>query len=165
MTIDNDSATSADVEVTTHIFVANASDQPAGGSVATIPAHQVTVAGTSSAIVRGSTTVANPRLWGPPPGQAPHLYVAVTQVSGATGLVDEVQTTFGIRELRFDPVDGLFVNGEPVYMQGVNQHHDLGTLGAAFNVRAAECQLEILRGWAATPSAWPTTRPPPNSSI
>ncbi len=27
----------------------------------------------------------------------------------------------------------------------MNQHHDLGALGAAFNVRAAERQLEILR--------------------
>jgi hypothetical protein len=27
----------------------------------------------------------------------------------------------------------------------VNQHHDLGALGAAFNTRAAERQLEILR--------------------
>ena len=34
---------------------------------------------------------------------------------------------------------------QSVRMQGVNQHHDLGALGAAFNTRAAERQLEILR--------------------
>lgn len=32
-----------------------------------------------------------------------------------------------------------------MYIQGVNQPHDLGALGAAFNYRAAERQLEILR--------------------
>jgi beta-galactosidase len=37
------------------------------------------------------------------------------------------------------------VNGEHVEAKGVNNHHDLGALGAAFNVRAAERQLEILR--------------------
>ena len=45
----------------------------------------------------------------------------------------------------FDPVKGVLVNGKPVRIQGVNQHHDLGALGAAFNTRAAERQLEILR--------------------
>jgi beta-galactosidase len=37
------------------------------------------------------------------------------------------------------------VNGERIKICGVNQHHDLGALGAAFNIRAAERQLEILR--------------------
>ena len=39
----------------------------------------------------------------------------------------------------------LLVNGKAIRVQGVNQHHDLGALGAAFNTRAAERQLEILR--------------------
>ena len=37
------------------------------------------------------------------------------------------------------------VNGEHITIKGVNQHHDLGALGAAFNTRAAERQLEILQ--------------------
>ncbi|MDX1283786.1 MAG: beta-galactosidase GalB, partial [Draconibacterium sp.] len=40
---------------------------------------------------------------------------------------------------------GLLVNGEHIPVKGVNQHHDLGCLGAAFNIRAAERQLEILQ--------------------
>lgn len=59
--------------------------------------------------------------------------------------VDEYETRFGIRSVQFDPVKGVTVNGRPVRIQGVNQHHDLGALGAAFNTRAAERQLEILR--------------------
>src|SRR5690606_30054823 len=39
----------------------------------------------------------------------------------------------------------VLVNGERITIQGVNQHHDLGALGAAFNTRAAERQLEMLR--------------------
>jgi beta-galactosidase len=44
----------------------------------------------------------------------------------------------------FDPEKGLLVNGKSVRIQGVNQHHDLGALGAAFNTRAAERQLQML---------------------
>ena len=45
----------------------------------------------------------------------------------------------------FDPDSGIYVNDELIKIKGVNQHHDLGALGAAFNIRAAERQLEILR--------------------
>ena len=37
------------------------------------------------------------------------------------------------------------MNGERIQIKGVNNHHDLGALGAAFNTRAAERQLEMLR--------------------
>ncbi|KAJ0103735.1 hypothetical protein J7T55_011005 [Diaporthe amygdali] len=51
----------------------------------------------------------------------------------------------GIRTIKFGANNGLEVNGQKVYIQGVNQHHDLGALGTAFNIRAATRQLEILR--------------------
>ena len=90
-------------------------------------------------------TLAKPRLWGPPPTQRPHLYVAETTVSRQGRVIDRYDTPFGIRDLRFDPKQGVFVNGERIVIRGANQHHDLGALGAAFNTRAAERQLEILR--------------------
>ena len=37
------------------------------------------------------------------------------------------------------------LNGVPMKIHGVNQHHDLGALGAAVNTRAMERQLEILK--------------------
>ena len=47
--------------------------------------------------------------------------------------------------LIFTPRDGMLVNGNRVEIRGVCNHHDLGALGAAFNTRAAERQLEILK--------------------
>jgi len=91
-----------------------------------------------------SVTIKSPSLWGPSPSQTPNLYVAVTRLYASGKIIDEYETQFGIRSLQFDPVKGLLLNGKPVRMQGVNQHHDLGALGAAFNTRAAERQLEIL---------------------
>jgi beta-galactosidase len=69
----------------------------------------------------------------------------VTTLEQQGKVVDEYRTPFGIRSLELDPDRGVLVNGEHIYLQGVNQHHDLGALGAAFNVRAAERQLEVLR--------------------
>ena len=58
--------------------------------------------------------------------------------------MDSYETPFGIRTLKFDPNEGIFVNGERTELKGVCDHHDLGALGAALNYRALQRQLEIL---------------------
>ncbi|MDG5767568.1 glycoside hydrolase family 2 TIM barrel-domain containing protein [Balneolales bacterium ANBcel1] len=87
--------------------------------------------------------VPQPRLWS---DTEPNLYTAVTEVYLEESLVDRYETTFGIREFRFDAEHGFFLNGEPVKIRGVCNHHDLGALGAAVNTRAIERQLEIMQG-------------------
>ena len=114
-------------------------------NVATFPKSVSIIQGGKKLEVENSVTIKNPLLWGPPPSQKPNLYAAITRLYSNGKPIDEYETVFGIRTLKFDPLKGLLVNGEPVRMQGVNQHHDLGALGAAFNTRAAERQLEILR--------------------
>ena len=83
-----------------------------------------------------------PRLWSV---ENPSMYKAVTKVFADGKLSDEYETPFGIRYFKFDPAKGFFLNGKPMKLLGVNNHHDLGALGAAFNTRAAERQLEILK--------------------
>jgi beta-galactosidase len=75
----------------------------------------------------------------------PVLYKAITKIYANGELTDQYETPFGIRFFRFDPAKGFFLNGKPMKILGVNNHHDLGALGAAFNTRAAERQLEILK--------------------
>jgi len=145
LTIDNDSPRSETVKVATRIHVLDGRGVRAGNAVASIAPVEVTVAGRSNATVVGSVTMPNPRLWGPPPNQRPNRYVAVTTVSHLGRTVDSYETRFGIRDLRFAGDRGIFVNGERIYINGVNQHHDLGALGAAVKTPAAERQLEILR--------------------
>lgn len=116
-----------------------------GDAVATFAPIRTQVAAGGSATVEGSVILKNPRLWGPPPTQAPNRYVAVTTLLRNDKPIDQYETLFGVRSLRFDPNSGVHVNGELIKLKGVNQHHDLGALGAAFNTRAAERQLEILR--------------------
>jgi len=144
VTLDNDSKADAIVDVETRFYALDAEGRPVGAAVDSIAAEAASVAAGRSATVRGSVTFSNPGLWGPPP-QRPNRYVAVTTVSHEGRTVDRCETCFGIRDVRFDPERGVFVNGERIFIKGVNQHHDLGALGAAFNVRAAERQLEMLR--------------------
>ncbi|MBD5778081.1 DUF4982 domain-containing protein [Pelagicoccus sp. NFK12] len=145
VTVDNDGDSAASVVVSTDIFRADENGKAKGRKIASLKALEGELEAGASATFADSVVIKNPKLWGPYPNQEPHLHVAVTKVRAADGSVDTYETTFGIRDLRFDGEKGLFVNGERIYLQGANQHHDLGALGAAFNVRAAERQLEILR--------------------
>jgi beta-galactosidase len=145
VTVANSTPIEARVGVATEIYELDAADRRTDTAVATLASTDAIVAAGGNSVVRGSVSLAKPRLWGPPPSQQPHRYVAVTTVTHAGRPSDVYETRFGIREIRFDPAHGVLVNGQPIRIQGVNQHHDLGALGAAFNVRAAERQLEMLR--------------------
>jgi beta-galactosidase len=96
-----------------------------------------------AAPANGSTTVdqqlfvANPRRWD---FATPNLYTAVVTLAG-----DKETVAFGIRTFQFTANDGFHLNGRRVQLNGVNLHHDLGALGAAFNLRAMERQLEIMK--------------------
>ena len=145
ITIDNDSKEDVTVKVDTRIFVLDAEGNKAGAVVAAFePLNSSVVAGKRTR-VESSIGFKNPRLWGPPPSQSPNRYVAVTTLWKNDKPIDQYETRFGIRSLRLDPKSGIYVNGENIKIKGVSLHHDLGPLGAAFNTRAAERQLEILR--------------------
>jgi beta-galactosidase len=144
-TIDNHLTSEAKIRVSTDIFVLDDAGVKVGQAVATFSPTETSIEAGGSSKVKGSVSLENPRLWGPPPQQKPNRYVAVTTVSQQGTPIDRYETRFGIRSVRFDPNEGVFVNGERVPLRGVNQHHDLGALGAAFNERAAERQLELLQ--------------------
>ncbi|MFV0591594.1 MAG: beta-galactosidase GalB [Draconibacterium sp.] len=143
--IDNNSAANATVKVQTKIFSLDSEGKPAGKAVAVLKNSITTIPANGCRSFTDSVVIKNPKLWGPPPSQKPNLYLAVTEIVQDGKTVDWYKTRFGIRSLEFNPDKGLLVNGEHIFMKGVNQHHDLGSLGAAFNTRAAERQLEILR--------------------
>ncbi|HEY0504780.1 MAG TPA: beta-galactosidase GalB [Lysobacter sp.] len=149
VSVDNDSTTAASVAVATEVFALDADGAKSGRAVVRIDGGHTTIPPDSGATLAASATLARPRLWGPPPTQQPHRYVAVTTVMRDGRVVDRVETPFGIRSIRFDADEGLQVNGERIVIKGVNNHHDLGALGAAFNLRAAERQLQILRDMGA----------------
>lgn len=95
----------------------------------------------STTRVAQSINLSNPQLWST---TRPYLYRVQTTVLQGKKAIDSYETPLGVRTAVFGP-QGFLLNGQVLRIQGVNQHHDLGALGAAFNVRAAERQLEILR--------------------
>lgn len=76
---------------------------------------------------------------------APHIYTLKKTLLIDGKLADEQIAAFGIRSIHFDREKGFFLNNQPLKIKGVCMHHDLGALGAAFNYRAAERQLHILK--------------------
>jgi len=143
--IDNDSQNDVVVSTITKIFELDSEGKQSGDVVAEIKTSETKITAVNKGKVEGSAIIENPKLWGPPPTQTPKQYVAVTTLFYGEKQIDQYETKFGIRSLRFDPNSGVYVNGELIKIKGVNQHHDLGALGVAFNTRAAERQLEILR--------------------
>jgi beta-galactosidase len=86
--------------------------------------------------------VSDPKLWSV---TTPYLYKAVTHVECDGKICDNYETNFGIRSFEFHSDKGFSLNGKPLKILGVCNHHDLGCLGSAVNIRAIERQLEILK--------------------
>ena len=82
VTVDNDSKQSANVSVATEIFALDANGHKTGAAVAEHRAGESADCPQAQApSPKAAATVANPKLWGPPPQQQPNRYVAVTTVS------------------------------------------------------------------------------------
>jgi beta-galactosidase len=100
----------------------------ADGSVVATAASTRTIAGQSEANFDQVLAVANPRLWHP---DHPFLYTLRTLVRDNAGQVDEQTVRIGIRQIRFDRTDGLFINDEKFVSIGANRHQDHPYVGYA----------------------------------
>ena len=96
-------------------------------------AHAYSQDGTVSAAL----TIPQAEAWSP---DHPVLYTLRYQYGTESG-----SFRIGLRMLRFDPNEGLFINGCHVKLKGVCLHHDLGALGAAFHEKAAARQLRVMK--------------------
>lgn len=131
----NDGPTARQVLITSTILDAN------GKSVATAESRVTLPAGASQP-VDALLSLENARRWSL---EAPYRYVLVSRVSSGADLLDRYQTSFGVRDIEWSANEGFQLNGKRVPLNGVCMHHDLGALGAAWNTRAAERQLQILK--------------------
>ena len=89
-----------------------------------------------------TVAVAAPRLWSP---ETPSLYSLRIRIVHDGEGVDEYATPFGIRSLRFDANEGFFLNGQPLKMKGVCEHHDAGCVGAAVPDGVLRRRLRLLK--------------------
>lgn len=135
-TVINQSAAARDVSLQVSLV---GPDGRAGPIAETRPQ---TVAAGQSADFQQDILVANPALWNL---DRPALYHAVTKVRSAGTVLDDETTTFGIREARFEPATGFWLNGKNLKILGVCLHSDGSAFGSAVPLGVWERRLAMLR--------------------
>ena len=159
-------------EITVRTTVMNNSNKPA-----TFRIEERIVDGNDTEITTGSSTgltlrpgeqqqyhsqytVTNPKLWSL---ESPALHQLVTTIRADGEVLDRYGTTFGIREVRFDPDRGFFLNGEHVKILGTNLHQDHAGVGVA--VPDALQEYRIRRLQAVGSNAIRTSHNPPTPEL
>ena len=140
-TVDNRGPQAAAVSAQAEIFEMTP-EGAAGRKVAATTAVEQKIDAAGSAKCELAAAVPQPRLWDL---ERTNRYVARISVSTGGNAVDVYDQPFGFRTIEFTPRDGFKLNGRRVPLQGTCNHHDLGSLGSALNLRALERQLEILK--------------------
>jgi beta-galactosidase len=95
------------------------------------PGHQIELTQT--------LRIANPKLWS---CDNPNLYRIVSKLSDGA---DTVETTFGIRTLRWDSKEGFFLNGKHLKIKGTCNHQHHAGVGIALPDRLQSLRIEKLK--------------------
>ncbi|HTR40127.1 MAG TPA: glycoside hydrolase family 2 TIM barrel-domain containing protein, partial [Pseudomonadales bacterium] len=101
-----------------------------------------TVAANGSSKLSPQMTYLKPHLWNL---DSPSLYQVVSEVSVDGQILDEITSTFGIREFHFDAATGFWLNGQNFKIKGVAIHADGGAFGAAVPLGVWEQRLTALK--------------------
>lgn len=140
--LENLSDEAADLMVESALHELDAVGNKIGSPIATLGASDLVLLSGKSLVNHSTLTIARPKLWSV---SQPNRYLVTTRVKQGGKVVDVLETPIGVRTFQFTATNGFLLNGERLSIHGVCNHHDLGALGAAFNVRAAERQLQILK--------------------
>jgi beta-galactosidase len=151
--IENHESANRDVTVEVAVF------DPSGAEVAKSSKAGAAPSGATS-LVDQQFFVMKPQRWDL---ESPNLYRAVATLRSGGSVLDSETVTFGIRTFRFTADDGFYLNGRRVQLRGVNLHHDHGALGAAFNRRAMERQLQMMKEMGV--NALRTSHNPPAAEV
>ncbi len=141
-TVANDSADAARATVLSEVVDAE------GKVVATErTTHRLAV--NTSFNFRQSCRLAEAHLWS---CDHPYLYRLRTSVMIRGEMVDQIDTDFGARTIRFDANRGFFLNGKPIKIKGTCNHQDFAGIGVALPDRIHEIRLQKLKEMGA--NAW-----------
>ena len=151
--IKNESNSLQSVVLKTHLL--NATGNKSGSSE-----QKLDVPANSEKEIEQTLRVDKPLLWTP---ETPHLYRAQVQILKAEKIIDNIQTTFGIRSLKYTTENGFQLNGKTIKLNGGCVHHDNGCLGAAAYNRAEERRVQLLK--SAGFNAIRTSHNPPSEAF
>jgi beta-galactosidase len=111
-----------------------------GNAVATVTSAVSVPAGQDLVVTQTVSLTAN--LWSL---QSPYLYNLVTAVSNQNAVADVYNTPFGVRTVSIDSTNGVFINGQHVWIQGMCNHQDMAGVGSALPDRLQYYRIERLK--------------------
>jgi beta-galactosidase len=92
--------------------------------------------------IETSLTVDMPNLWSP---EHPYLYKVVSKITHKKNVVDEVETSLGIRSIKWDAETGFWLNGKNIKLLGVCEHWEGGPVGGAWTMPLLRWKLKLLK--------------------
>lgn len=107
-----------------------------------------------------SLTIPHAALWSI---DAPHLYRLSSTLEMAGQTIDLVETSFGVRSIRFDPDQGFFLNGTRVEIQGMCNHQDHAGVGSALPDALQSFRIAKLKEMGV--NAYRTSHNPPTPEL
>jgi len=151
ITCSNVSKENASVQIATNVSNQSTKNQtiiletdiisPAGKIVAITKTKQKIGNGNNLTILQ-KATVEKPELWYV---NDPRIYKTVTKVFINKNQADETQTSFGIRDAKFEAATGFWLNGKNIKIKGVCLHHDGGAFGSAVPLGVWKYRLGLLK--------------------
>jgi beta-galactosidase len=133
---------------------------PDGKAVATARQKKLTLTAAECGDFTNLLPVAKPQLWSI---ETPHLHKLVTTVRSGGAVVDQYETTFGIRSIRFDPNEGFYLNGQHVKLKGTDNHQDHAGVGAAIPDALQEFRIAELKKFGC--NAYRASHNPPTPEL
>ena len=88
-----------------------------------------------------TATITSPLLWDT---EEANLYILKTQLYQDNTLLDETETTFGIREAVFKK-DGFYLNGRKLRIRGLNRHQSFPYVGYAMPKSMQRLDADLLK--------------------
>jgi beta-galactosidase len=113
-----------------------------GKAIATARSKELSLAAGDNGEFANVIAVANPKLWSI---ETPQMHTLVTTIRAGGAVVDQYETPFGIRSIRFDPNEGFFLNGKQVKLKGTDNHQDHAGVGVAIPDALQEFRIAELR--------------------
>ncbi|ETZ19217.1 sugar-binding domain-containing protein [Pedobacter sp. V48] len=96
----------------------------------------------SSEVFTQQLKISSPALWDV---NTPHLYTMHSIIKQDGKIIDDFESTFGVRKIDYSSTKGFLLNGKKVKMNGVCLHHDAGSVGTAVPEDMWVRRLQILK--------------------
>jgi beta-galactosidase len=93
-------------------------------------------------VITQNGIISAPALWSV---DSPHLYTAHFKIMEDGNILDHYETRFGIRSIDFSKERGFLLNGKPLLIKGVCNHHDGGPVGSAVPLDVLKYRLKLLK--------------------